>query len=97
MGLDVVLPRPSALDLVLGDPEGPVDGTGLPRPEYPSPVGDDRLRRAVALDRGIEDREVGGEVLSAGEGAREHGPRVVVQHRDHVGSAAELVALKRLV
>src|SRR5829696_8494792 len=91
---DVALPWPAPLDLVLGDTECPVDRLRLPRPEDAAAVGDERLRGAVALDGGVEDGEVGGEVLGTGQGAREYGPGVVVQDGDHVSPAAELVSLE---
>src|SRR5215207_7885978 len=49
-----------------------VPGVG---PEDGPAVGDDGFGRAVALDRGVEDREVGGEVLRPSEGTRKDRPR----------------------
>src|SRR5215204_7688107 len=66
VGLDEILPRPAALYLVLGYAQSLVDGPRLLRPEDAAPVRDDRLGRAVALHGGVEDGEVGSEVLRPG-------------------------------
>src|SRR5918995_370071 len=89
---DVVLPRPPALYLVLGYAQSLVDGPRLGGTEDPA-VGHQRLRRAVALDGGVEHREVGGEVLRPGQRACEDRAGVVVQHGDRVGPAADAVVV----
>ena len=55
---------------MLGYAERLVDRPRLVGPEHAAPVRDERLGRAVALHRGVEDGEVGGEVLRSGDGAR---------------------------
>ncbi|MDP9477382.1 MAG: hypothetical protein M3R38_17150 [Actinomycetota bacterium] len=60
MGFDVVLPGSAALYLVLGDPQGLVDGLRLVGTEDAAPVRDERLGRSVPFHGGVEDRKVGG-------------------------------------
>src|SRR5829696_2736391 len=99
-GLDEILPRPPALDLLLGYAQGAVDGLRLVGAEDGAPVAHQNLRRAVSLDGGIENREVGGRVLDGGDRARQDRPRVVFEYADRVDlvrSGRQLVLRESMV
>src|SRR5215207_5266712 len=69
---DEILPRLTALDLLFGYAQRAVDRLGLAGSEDPASVTDEFLRRAISLHRGMENGQVGGEILTGGESARQY-------------------------
>ena len=80
-------PRLPPVDLLLADPQSVVDPQRLLRLEDATAVADQGFRAAVLADRGVEDEQVGGEVLRPRQPARQDRPRVVVEDGDHVDVA----------
>jgi hypothetical protein len=86
-GLDVVLPRLPAVDLLLADPQGVVDPQRLLGLEDAAAVADQHLGAAVLADGGVEDWHVGRQVLRPQQPARQDRPRIVVEDRNHIDVA----------
>src|SRR5215203_5010068 len=88
-GFDGTLPRLAFLDLYLVYVQGFVDLLCPVSEEDAAGVRDERLRRAVALDGRVEDRQKRVEVLLWADGTGENHPAVVFEDRDHVKVAFE--------
>src|SRR5215210_8780267 len=82
--LDEILPRPPALDLLLGYAQGAVDGLRLVGAEDGAPVAHQNLRRTVSLDGGVKHGKVSGRVLDGGDRARQDRSGVVLEDTDRV-------------
>ena len=90
MRFDVILPGLSGVDLVLGDPQRPVDRLRLRGLEDAAAVAHQALRGTVSLDGRPEHDQVGGQVLARGQHTGQQGAAEVLQNRDHVDGLAGL-------
>src|SRR3954466_9873376 len=83
--LNIVLPGLAPLDLALLDAERRVDRLRLlRRHEDRAAVADEGFRDAVLADRGVEDHQIGGEILLREDATRQDRAAVVLENRDAI-------------